>query len=70
MCQPFLGLTCGHLAIGCGGSIRNNAFDLEELIGLIPTDDGKAEPHVALLERRGQEAAFQLSRVSGEQGLL
>jgi len=67
MCQPCLGLTCGHLSISCGGPIGDNTLDLEEFIRLIPSNNSEAKAHVALLEGCGQETAFKLSGVPCEQ---
>ena len=65
-----LKLTCGHFPVSRGGPIRDDALDLEELVRLVASNNGEAKAHVALLERCGQETAFQLSGVPREEGLL
>src|SRR4029434_10022909 len=63
-------LTSSHLGVLCCRSVRYDALDLEELVGLVSADDGEAEPHGALLQRSGQEAALQLGGVPRERRLL
>lgn len=62
--------TCGHLCVRGGRPVRDDALDLQELVRLVSPDDGEAEAHAALLQRRGQEAALQLGGVPREQGLF
>lgn len=62
--------TCVHLSVLGGRPFRDHALHLQELVGLVPPDDGEPEAHVALLQGRRQEAALQLGGVPREQRLL
>lgn len=68
MCSRML--TGVHLAVLSSWTVRDDTLDLQELVRLIPANDGEAEAHVALLQRRGQEVALQLGGVSRERRFL
>lgn len=62
--------TCSHFSILCRRSIRNDTFDLQELVRLVTPNDSESESHVAFLQRCRQEAPLQLRGVPREQRLL
>lgn len=62
--------TCGHLGVGGGGPLWDEALDLQELVGFVSSDDGEAEAHGALHQDQAQEAALQLARVPRERRLV
>lgn len=61
--------TCLHLAVHGCGSIQNQTFYLEKLVGLVTSDHREAEAPVTLLQLRVDEGSFELSWVSGEERL-
>lgn len=61
--------TCLHLAVHGCGSIQNQTFYLEKLVGLVTSDHREAEAAVTLLQLRVDEGSFELGWVSGEERL-
>ena len=61
--------TCLHLAVHGGRPVQHQTLDLQELVRLVATDDGEAEPAAALLQLGVDEGSLQLGRVPCEEGL-
>lgn len=60
--------TCFHLAVQCSRTIEDQALDLEEFIGLVPTNHCEAKAPTAFPQLCVNELAFQFRRVSCKKG--
>lgn len=61
--------TCLHFAIESSRSIQDQALDLQELVWLVASHDGEAEPSTALFQLGIDEGPLQLGSVPSKERL-
>lgn len=62
--------TWSDLPVLRSGAVLQHVLHLQELVRPVAADDGEAEAHGALPQRRPHQDAFQLGRVPREVGFL